>query len=57
MSPTDNNKNWFEVAILDKRVFINYLIFFFWEGGVEEEVLSFVRHCEGGKGEGVVNSV
>jgi hypothetical protein len=24
---------------------------------VEEEVLSFVRHCEGGKGEGVVNSV
>jgi hypothetical protein len=33
MSPTDNNKNWFEVAILDKRVFINYLIFFFWEGG------------------------
>ncbi len=52
MSPTDNNKNWFEVAILDKGVFINYLIIFFWGGGVEEEVLSFVTHCEGGKGKG-----
>jgi hypothetical protein len=33
MSPADNNKNWFEVAILDKGVFINYLIIFFWGGG------------------------
>jgi hypothetical protein len=33
MSPTDNNKNWFEVAILDKGVFINYLIIFFLGGG------------------------
>jgi hypothetical protein len=37
MSPTDNNKNWFEVAILDKGVFINYLIIFVGVGGGSTE--------------------